>query len=436
MVTRILDHKIMEALKDIAGDAGQKISRPSFHPFPARLPLSVAESLLRNISAPDAIILDPMAGSGTTIVAAKKLGREALGFDLDPLALLIARCAVHDHDTVSLQELKIRILDRAKSLAISNEAEFSLQKLFQQEEAGFIRFWYPESSQIQLSALAEAICEEPAGPNRSFAWVVFSSLIVAKSAGASFALDISRSRPHKRDIKPIILPFIGWERRFNAAIKNVPFSGMPSAVHCGVSRADARALPVQNDSVDLILTSPPYLNAIDYMRAHKFSLIWMGYPLHVLRNIRGTMIGSERGLWQMNGIPDKLERNIEEAPIEKRRRALIRHYLSDLHRVLLEMHRVLRTDGIAILVLGPTIISPGGNDAVRVVTEIGRPIGLELIGSTSRTLNPMRRSLPFPATLVGSPLAARMREEVIAAFRKNSEQCPKSIGIRRYTKGS
>ena len=122
MVTRILDHKIMEALKDIAGDAGQKISRPSFHPFPARLPLSVAESLLRNISAPDAIILDPMAGSGTTIVAAKKLGREALGFDLDPLALLIARCAVHDHDTVSLQELKIRILDRAKSLAISNEA--------------------------------------------------------------------------------------------------------------------------------------------------------------------------------------------------------------------------------------------------------------------------------------------------------------------------
>lgn len=417
-MARIQNHKITEALKEIAGDAGQKISRPSFHPFPARLPLSVAESLIRNISAPDATILDPMIGSGTTVVAAKMLGREALGFDLDPLALLIAGCAVHDYDTVSLQELKIRILDRAKSLAISNQAEFSLQNLFQQEEAGFIRFWFPEASQVQLSALAEAICEEPEGPNRDFAWVVFSSLIVAKSAGASFALDISRSRPHKRDDKPIILPFVGWDRRFNAAIKNLPFSGIPSPVHCRVSRADARVLPVQNDSVDLILTSPPYLNAIDYMRAHKFSLIWMGYPLQELRSLRGTMIGSERGLWQMNGIPDKLESKIEEAPIEEGRRALIRQYLSDLRRVLLEMHRVLRTDGIAVLVLGPTIISPGGNDAVRVVTEIGRPVGLELIGSTNRSLNPMRRSLPFPSTLTGNPLGARMREEVIAAFRK------------------
>jgi SAM-dependent methyltransferase len=120
----------------------------------------------------------------------------------------------------------------------------------------------------------------------------------------------------------------------------------------------------------------------------------------------------------MNGIPDKLESKIEEAPIEEGRRALIRQYLSDLRRVLLEMHRVLRTDGIAVLVLGPTIISPGGNDAVRVVTEIGRPVGLELIGSTNRSLNPMRRSLPFPSTLTGNPLGARMREEVIAAFRK------------------
>ncbi|MFZ0931828.1 MAG: DNA methyltransferase [Syntrophobacteraceae bacterium] len=418
MATRILDHKVIEVLKDIAGDAGQKISRPSFHPFPARLPLSVAESLIQNISAPHATILDPMVGSGTTIVAAKKLGREALGFDLDPLALLITRCAVHDYDIVSLKELKLRILDRAKIFAISNQAEFSLQKLFQHEEAGFIRFWFPESSQAQLSALAEAIREEPEGANRDFAWVVFSSLIVAKSAGASFALDISRSRPHKRYDKPIVLPFVGWDRRFDAAIRNLPFSGIPSSVHCRVSRADARVLPVQNDSVDLILTSPPYLNAIDYMRAHKFSLIWMGYPLQKLRNLRGTMIGSERGLWQMNGIPDKLESKIEQAPVEKRRRALVRQYLSDLQRVLLEMHRVLRSGGIAILVLGPAIISPGGSDAVRVVTEIGRPIGLELISSTSRTLNPLRRSLPFPSTLVGNPLAARMREEVIAAFRK------------------
>lgn len=409
--------KVLEALIEIAGDAGQEISLPSFHPFPARLPLKVAESLIRNISSPNATILDPMVGSGTTIVAAKKLGRKAFGFDLDPLALLLARCAVHDYNTGSLQQLKSRLLDRASSLVSSNPTGFSINEIFEQEEAVFINFWFPESSQAQLSALAKAISNEPEGADRDFAWVVFSSLIVAKSAGASFALDISRSRPHKRADKPVVLPFLGWDRRFNAAMKNIPFS-TPSTIHCKISRADARDLPVQNASVDLILSSPPYLNAIDYIRSHKFSLVWMGYQLKELRSLRGTMIGSERGLWQMDGIPEGLERQIEESSIEKRRRALIRQYLSDLHRVLLEMYRVLRAGGLSILVLGPTIISPGENDAVKVVTEMASSVGFDLIGSTSRALNPMRRSLPFPSSSARNPLAARMREEVIAAFRK------------------
>jgi len=47
--------------------------------------------------------------------------------------------------------------------------------------------------------------------------------------------------------------------------------------------------------VDFVLTSSPYANAIDYMRSHKFSLVWMGLSVSKLAMIRGQMVGAERG---------------------------------------------------------------------------------------------------------------------------------------------
>ena len=50
-----------------------------------------------------------------------------------------------------------------------------------------------------------------------------------------------------------------------------------------VYKGDARHLDLRDRSVDLVITSPPYLNAIDYLRCSKFSLVWMGYSVGELR---------------------------------------------------------------------------------------------------------------------------------------------------------
>jgi DNA modification methylase len=52
---------------------------------------------------------------------------------------------------------------------------------------------------------------------------------------------------------------------------------------------------MRRNSVDAVLTSPPYLNAIDYMRGHRMSLVWLGHSLTELRHIRSNSIGAERG---------------------------------------------------------------------------------------------------------------------------------------------
>src|SRR3954453_19652745 len=107
-------------------------------------------------------------------------------------------------------------------------------------------------------------------------------------------MDLSHSRPHRAFKRAPIKPF----QKFLAAVdlvvnncvrQNEPNRGPAPRLYLG----DARALPVRSASIDLVLTSPPYLNAIDYIRCSKFSLVWMGHSIEELRNIRGRSVGTE-----------------------------------------------------------------------------------------------------------------------------------------------
>ena len=60
-----------------------------------------------------------------------------------------------------------------------------------------------------------------------------------------------------------------------------------------------------DESIDMVITSPPYLNAIDYLRGHRLSLVWLGHQLSGLRMIRSGSVGAERG-------PDAHHGNVDE----------------------------------------------------------------------------------------------------------------------------
>ena len=98
-----------------AGRAGGLLDGPRFHPFPARMPFGIAGHLIQRLTHRDSVVLDPMVGSGTTVIAAQTLCRRALGFDRDPLAVLVARCSTHYLDSVELESLRIRVKERAET---------------------------------------------------------------------------------------------------------------------------------------------------------------------------------------------------------------------------------------------------------------------------------------------------------------------------------
>lgn len=410
------DAHVLGALRQVAGanPTGQRHEPRWAHPFAARMPLSVAEHFIRATTMPEAVVLDPMVGSGTTAVAARRLGRRALGIDRDPLALLISRCVTTNLDFERAIGVSERVLQRALMLT----KRVGVPRGASEKTACFIEYWFPLESQRQLAALAGAIRKEPPGPGRDLAWLVFSSLIIAKSAGASWAMDISRSRPHKREDKGVVLPFDAWRQRFGTAAARLPFRDGCRAREARILGGDARALPLRADSVDLVLTSPPYLSAIDYLRAHRFSLVWMGYSTEAVRELRATMIGTERGLWSPDGLPPPVEGRLARVVQPERLRAQRRQYLSDLKKALAEVGRVLRPGGLAIVAVGPRILSVTSDDAAPVVEALAAVSGLKKVGRVTRHLKAADRSLPFLGRGVGKVLAKRMCAEVFVALRK------------------
>jgi hypothetical protein len=254
---------------------------------------------------------------------------------------------------------------------------------------------------------------------RNALWCAFSRLIISKQSGASRAMDLSHSRPHRVfDVAPE-KPF----NKFQSAVERVIANGIDkNSLHAGqqpnINMGDARELPLANNSVDLVLTSPPYLNAIDYIRCSKFSLVWMGYKIADLRQLRTESVGSEVGDQALDD--DKEVRSITDAlklrpKLDKRYQRILGRYIHDMRRAIAEVGRVLSKTGIAVYVVGENTLRGSYIRTSVIVTKLAELAGLALKQKRKRTLPANRRYMPPPLEATG-PMNTRMRREVVLSF--------------------
>jgi SAM-dependent methyltransferase len=367
-------------------------------------------------------VVDPMVGSGTTIVTARLYGHQAVGFDTDPLALLIATAWSSDIDPDSLRALAVHTLIDARVRHCSLTAGKAYPQGANQETRAFIRFWFDATNRRQLTALASSI-KRVSEPNaQAILWCAFSRMIITKSAGVSLAMDVSHSRPHKVYSVAPIRPFEKFQSALERVLRGSHFSPSQNLPAAEIRRADARAIPLSDSSVDLVITSPPYLNAIDYLRGHKLSLVWMGHQIDELRELRSSNIGSERSHRSSSAVPYRA--TIEEvvsgfADLPVHAQAMLVQYFRDMDRVLAEVSRILTNEGTAVIVVGNSTIRGIFIKNSRILTRLARSNGLRLVSTRRRELQENRRYLPPPARAKpGAPLGSRMNEEVILTFLK------------------
>ena len=418
----------------------------NFHSFPAKYPPQLPRKFINGLTELNDVVLDPMSGSGTTVLEALFAHRNGIGFDIDPLAIKITNTKMTPQSAEKLAFTTQKILDNARWMVLNKQEKLSkeLTTKWDSKSYEFINYWFAFESQLELLALVKEIQKVTETDLRSFFELAFSAIIITKSSGVSLALDLAHTRPHRAKVvinddgktiidKPVsqkrreILtkklrsPFVEFEKRCRSNLDGILLSSSKD-VFSKALFGDAQSLPLANHTVDLIVTSPPYAsNAIDYMRAHKFSLVWLGYQIEDLGNRRREYIGADTITGE---IFEKLPTFTDEvlgsiAKVDEKKSLVVRRYYSEMKRVLQEMNRVLKPGKAAILVVGSSIIRGIDTQTQNCLSEIGQVTGFEIPKIGMRNLDRNRRMLPAGNTVdKKSQIQQRMHQEFVIGFYK------------------
>lgn len=386
------------------------------HPFPARMAPEIALEGLKGLPR-DSIVLDPMSGSGMVIGTASKQGLASIGYDLDPLACMISRVNGTSLESAKAREYSNRLLEAAQKL---ENSKITLPWIDQDAETQrYIDFWFAEAQQKQLRILSYLLIAKPFISVRSyldFLRVCVSRLIITKEPKVSLARDTAHSRPHRTITENAFDIFSALPQSVEHVLSALQPGRIriPAKSFCGDARQMGR---IDDCSIDCIVTSPPYLNAIDYMRGHRLSLVWFGYSIAKLRKIRARSVGAER-VWQHGEVQgldiffSTLHRDIDE-----NKRRMLRRYFYDLCALTTEANRVLKSNRTATYVIGNSRIKGREIDNAKLLLLAAQRSCFQLCDKYKRKIPENRRYMPLQNS-GNTSLLNRMRQEHVMVFKK------------------
>lgn len=382
------------------------------HPFPARMAPEIAFEFLEDIK-PNSTVLDPMCGSGVVLRSAVEKSHRCVGNDADPLSVMMSQVWIKNSKHSKLPIYAEKIVESAY-----RHRKLDIPWHKDDETKQFVEFWFGKKQRDDLARLSLAIYRQratlPSYAVRAL-YIALSRTIITKTRGASLAWDVSHSRPHKKKLPnendyDVIEGFLLASKLLARKLNNneEKWSGT-------VKRGDTRKLSIPTNSIDAIITSPPYLNAIDYMRGHRLSLVWIGYSIPVLRGIRTAAIGTET-----SHRPPEAKKFIKSnfiKPMPKAQR-LTEQYLRDVGAFMRELRRVAKRNApICIITANSKILGTDVNTN-ELIHAAAEGAGLSYLGEKVRKIEQKRRYLPVDTS--NDALKSRMMEEHIQYFAARS----------------
>lgn len=187
----------------------------NLHAFPAKYPPALPRLFIQHLTQPGEIVLDPMVGSGTTVLEAVRNDRYGIGSDVDPLALLLSQVKTAPPEPAQAFQSGLSVCNRAYLMLERDRSWIweEMQQRFDTKTREFMDYWFARQTQEELLALLMQIESEPDPAVRQFLRLCFSSMIVTKSGGVSLAIDLAHTRPHKVEGKVLRSPIEEFAKR-------------------------------------------------------------------------------------------------------------------------------------------------------------------------------------------------------------------------------
>ena len=307
------------------------------------------------------VILDPMAGCGTTSIEASIMGIDSISYELSPFACLMTRAKVEAlHINCDNFDTLLQNADKVYEQFVPHQKRASVQQHLFDRDGG-----------LTLLDLSEAF-PKLSDPLREL-------LLLCYLDSVGYANRRRQKTP--ADLFPDLLSrYLVAVRAFNETRKGL---GVKLG-HAQVLEGDARALPLPDESVDGVLFSPPYSFAIDYVENDRSQLQFLGVDVAQLKSKMVGLVGSG---------------STKQAVTDSR----VCNYFNDMELIMRNCERVLRPGKYCTIVIGSNTNQTGGVSLENGLIEIGDRIGMPLEFSIMREIEGIRNT---------------MREEYLLFFRK------------------
>ena len=352
------------------------------HSYPAKMIQHIPFSFFSNflLCREGGIILDPFCGSGTVLLEAKIHGIVSYGVEINPIARLITKVKTTPIESTKLKREIQKIFN--KLLTFDDGIEIPVFPN--------IDFWFSKRVQKDLTKIKVCIDEYVHDRElKDFFYVSFSSIIREVSYADCHISPPVKSKKMREKIatgfNPDVIK-IFKKRVMENAERVIKLSHhVRKDVSSEVIGSDARSIKLLDKSVDLVITSPPYISAQKYLRSTRLELFWLGLlDADEFRELDSKIIGTEKVYvkdYQTLHLTDVeiLNTIIKKVFRKSKERAYIMcNYFNEMKRALGEIHRVLKPGGYFILLIGNNEVEGIKVPSHRILTEIAIGLGFSL----------------------------------------------------------
>jgi DNA modification methylase len=346
------------------------------HWHPGRFVSQIPATLIGLLSAPGDCVLDVFCGSGTTLVEAQRLGRRSIGFDLNPVSVMVCKAKTLP---VSARRLGTVIETIIEDARVRLESPLLVERPPDPTRPipeGVQRTkWYTRRVMEDLTALWQVIGTYGKS-KRLLAEASFSAILLPvcrETRHWGYVCD--NTRPLDNRSGDVFAEYVKVLRRLQAAYQARDedrlerLSRVGSIERAVVTQGDSQRL-VQTlgpASIDLVITSPPYEGVCDYVKSQRLSMEWFGQDIEPLRSME-------------IGARSKRHRGSAHA-----------EYLEGLEVVFAGMLRALKPGGYAAIVVGQSESRKGTVSHIRRCAEA---VGFSIAVDMNRTVTSQRRQAP------------------------------------------
>lgn len=368
-----------------------------------------------------AVVLDPFSGTGTTIVEAKKAGLAGVGIEATPISFLASRTKSQwNVDTTQLRKVTIQIVDQLSQLP-SELSPKALKHLNEAQESLLLKGSIGELPLHKCLVLAAAIAQaKPDSPLGDILRLALAHTAVHTASNLKFGPEVGISR-HKKDDAPV---YQAWQVKVEQMIADLAAVQGLDTPPTRCFQLDSRALGngLQPQSIDAVITSPPYPNEKDYTRTTRLESVLLGYlqsPADLRALKQRLMRSNSRNVYKVDrddqliasgSSVDRLATAIEQkrqtlgktSGFERAYHRVTRLYFGGMQRHLQSLQPALRPGARLAYVVGDQasflriLIRTG-----ELLAEIAEGIGYEVEG------------IDLFRTRVSTATGDQLREEVV-----------------------